>query len=112
MVNIVTKSGTNNWHATVWDYMRNEALNATPWDRAYFGLGNQRYRYNYFGGNAGGPIRKDKIFFFVNHENLKQDTPTIRKQIRVPTKLERQGDFSQTVNADGTRPTKIGRAHV
>ncbi len=41
----------------------------------------------------------------MNHENLKQDTPTITQQIRVPTELERQGDFSQTVNADGTRPT-------
>ncbi len=105
VVNIVTKSGTNNWHGTVWDYIRNEALNARPWTDGFFGRPNPRYRYNYFGGNLGGPIRKDKLFFFVNHENLKQDTPTIRQQIRVPTELERQGDFSQTVNADGTRPT-------
>jgi outer membrane receptor protein involved in Fe transport len=105
VVNIVTKSGTNNLHGTAWNYMRNEAFNATPWDRAYFGLGNPRYRYNYFGGNLGGPIRKDKLFFFFNHENLKQDSPTITQQIRVPTLLERQGDFSQTINADGTRPT-------
>lgn len=105
VVNIVTKSGTNNWHATAWDYLRNEKLNATPWNRSYFGLGNPRYRYNYFGGNLGGPIKKDKLFFFFNHENLKQDAPTLTNQIRVPTLLERQGDFSQTINADGTRPT-------
>jgi hypothetical protein len=105
VVNIVTKSGTNEFHGTVWDYIRNEAFNATPWADAYFGRPNPRYRYNYFGGNISGPIRKDKLFFFVNHENLKQDTPTIRQQIRVPTELERQGDFSQTVNANGTRPT-------
>ncbi|MBL8233309.1 MAG: TonB-dependent receptor [Bryobacterales bacterium] len=105
VINIVTKSGTNSWHATAWDYLRNEKLNATPWDRAYFGLGNPRYRYNYFGGNLGGPIKKDKVFFFFNHENLKQDSPTISQQVRVPTALERLGDFSQTVNADGTRPT-------
>ncbi|MEK7403466.1 MAG: carboxypeptidase regulatory-like domain-containing protein [Acidobacteriota bacterium] len=105
VVNIVTKSGTNNWHGTAWNYMRNEALNARPWVDGFFGRPNPRYRYNYFGGNAGGPIRNDKLFFFVNHENLKQDTPTIRQQIRVPTELERQGDFSQTINADGTRPT-------
>lgn len=105
VINIITKSGTNNWHGTAWDYIRNEALNATPWSDGFFGRPNPRYRYNYFGGNIGGPIRKDKLFFFVNHENLKQDTPTIRQQIRVPTELERQGDFSQTVNADGTRPT-------
>ncbi len=105
VVNIVTKSGSNQWHGTAWDYIRNEAFNARPWVDGFFGRPNPRYRYNYFGGNLGGPIRKDKLFFFVNHENLKQDTPTIRQQIRVPTELERQGDFSQTVNADGTRPT-------
>lgn len=105
VVNIVTKSGTNKWHGTAWDYIRNEKFNATPWADAFFGRPNPRYRYNYFGGNLGGPIRKDKLFFFFNHENLKQDTPTIRQQIRVPTELERQGDFSQTINSDGTRPT-------
>jgi hypothetical protein len=105
VVNIVTKSGTNQWHATAWDYIRNEIFNANPWDNGFFGRTNPRYRYNYFGGNLGGPIRKDKIFFFFNHENLKQDTPTLTNQIRVPTDLERQGDFSQTINSDGTRPT-------
>ncbi|MBN8733478.1 MAG: carboxypeptidase regulatory-like domain-containing protein [Acidobacteria bacterium] len=105
VINIVTKSGTNTWHGTAWNYMRNEALNATPWNNAFFGLGNPRYRYNYFGGNLGGPIKRDKLFFFFNHENLKQDSPTLSQQIRVPTELERKGDFSQTVNPQGVRPT-------
>ncbi len=83
VINIVTKSGTNNWHGTAWNYMRNEVLNARPWNEGFFGLAKPRYRYNYFGGNLGGPIRKDKLFFFVNHENLKQDTPTLTNQIRV-----------------------------
>jgi outer membrane receptor protein involved in Fe transport len=105
VINIVTKSGTNNWHATAWNYMRNEALNATPWADSFFARAKPRYRYNYFGGNLGGPILKDRLFFFFNHESLKQDTPTLRNQIRVPTELERNGDFSQTINANGTRPT-------
>lgn len=105
VINIVTKSGSNQWHGTAWDYLRNEVLNARPWNQGFFGLPKPRYRYNYFGGNLGGPIRKDKLFFFYNYENLKQDTPTITQQIRVPTELERKGDFSQTVNANGTRPT-------
>jgi len=105
VVNIVTKSGSNQWHGTAWDYLRNEILNAAPWSNNYFGLGNPRYRYNYFGANLGGPIKKDKLFFFYNFENLKQDTPTLTNQIRVPTELERKGDFSQTLNANGTRPT-------
>jgi hypothetical protein len=105
VINIVTKSGTNALHGTAWDYLRNEALNATPWNQAFFGLQKPRYRYNYFGGNLGGPIKKDKLFFFFNHESLKQDTPTITAQVRVPTELERNGDFSQTVNPNGVRPT-------
>jgi hypothetical protein len=105
VINVVTKSGSNQFHGTGWNYMRNEALNANTWSNNYFGLPRQRYRFNYFGANLGGPIKKDKLFFFYNYENLKQDTPTIQRQVRVPTELERQGDFSQTVNADGTRPT-------
>jgi hypothetical protein len=105
VINVVTKSGTNAFHGTAWNYLRNEALNANTWNNNYFGLPRQRYRYNYFGGNLGGPIKKDKLFFFYNYENLKQDSPTIQRQVRVPTAAERQGDFSQTINADGTRPT-------
>jgi hypothetical protein len=105
VINIVTKSGTNQWHGTGWDYLRNELLNARPWVDGFFGRPNPRYRYNYYGGNLSGPIKKDKLFFFFNHENLKQDTPTVRQQVRVPTALERIGNFSETVNPNGTRPT-------
>jgi hypothetical protein len=84
VVNIVTKSGTNQFHGTGWNYMRNEALNARPWADAFFGRPNPRYRYNYFGGNLGGPIRKDRLFLFFNYENLKQDSPTQRQQIPCP----------------------------
>jgi len=104
VINVLTKSGTNQIHGTVWDYIRNEALNANSWNNNYFGIRKQRYRYNYFGGNISGPIKKDKLFIFTNYENLKQDTPTITRQVRVPTLLERAGNFSQTVNADGTTP--------
>lgn len=104
VINVVTKSGGNQFHGTAWDYIRNEALNANTWSNNYFALPRQRYRYNYFGGNLSGPIKKDKLFFFYNYENLKQDTPTVTRQVRVPTAAERIGDFSQTVNADGTRP--------
>jgi len=104
VINIVTKSGTNRYNFTVWDYLRNEALNSNTWSNNYFGVAKPRTRYNYFGANAGGPIVKDKLFFFYNYENLKQDTPTTQIQVRVPTVLERNGDFSQTINANGTRP--------
>ncbi len=105
VVNVVTKSGSNNWHGTAWDYLRNEVLNANSADNNFLGVPRPKYRYNYFGGNLGGPIKRDKLFFFFNQENTKVFNPSVAEQTRVPTALERIGDFSQTFNPDGTRPT-------
>src|SRR5579871_5392570 len=58
VVNIVTKSGTNTFHATAFDNLRNEDLNANSWSNNYLGLPRAKYRYNYVGGNIGGPIKK------------------------------------------------------
>jgi len=104
VINVVTKSGTNEFHGTLWNHFRHEKLNANDWDRNYNGQPRRKYRYNYFGGNLGGPIRKNKLFFFYNYENYKQSTPPGVINSRVPTLLEREGDFSQTINADGSRP--------
>jgi len=57
------------------------------------------------GGNLGGPIRRNKLFFFYNVEQFQQKLAGALVTGRVPTEAERQGDFSQTVNPDGTRPT-------
>jgi hypothetical protein len=104
IVNVVTKSGTNRFRGTGWDYLRNEALNANSWERNYLARPRPMYRYNYFGGNLGGPIKKNTLFFFYNYERFKQNTPGTATQARVPTALERQGDFSQTVDANGVKP--------
>jgi hypothetical protein len=104
VINIVTKSGTNQLRGALFDYVRNEALNAKAWADNFLGNPTPIYRYNYLGGNVGGPIRRNSLFFFYNIEDFKQDIPGSTLQGRVPTALERTGDFSQTVNADGTRP--------
>src|SRR6185295_9928024 len=105
VINVVTKSGTNQFHSTVFDYIRNEALNANSWANNYLGTPRPRYRFNYFGANVGGPIKKNKLFFFYNFEDFKQDIPASIALSRTPTALERQGDFSQTVtNAAGQKP--------
>ncbi len=105
VINIVTKSGTNQLHSTVFDYIRNEALNANSWANNYIGTPRPRYRFNYFGANVGGPIKKNKLFFFYNFEDFKQDIPATIAFSRTPTDLERNGDFSQTVtNAAGQKP--------
>jgi len=105
VINIVTKSGTNQLHGVAFENLRNEALNANSWSNNYTGLPRPIYRYNYFGANTGGPIKKNKAFFFYNFENFKQNIPGSIAQAHVPSQLERNGDFSQTVNALGQRPT-------
>ena len=104
VINVVTKSGTNQFRGTIFDDLRNEALNANSWQNNFQGLPRAKYRYNYIGGNLGGPIKKNKLFFFYNYENFLQNTPSPVALSRTPTDLERQGDFSQTLNSDGSKP--------
>jgi hypothetical protein len=70
VVNSVSKSGTNAFHGSAYDYLRNSALDA----RNFFDPGNgpPPFRRNQFGGSVGGPIRKNKMFFFVNYEGIRQ----------------------------------------
>ena len=105
VINIVTKSGTNAFHGVAFENLRNEDLNANSWANDYNGLPKQVYRYNYFGANLGGPVKKNRVFFFYNFEDFKQNIPGSIAQAEVPTALERQGNFSQTVNSLGQHPT-------
>src|SRR5215471_17761132 len=105
VINVVTKSGSNAFHGTVFDNLRNEDLNANSWSNNYLNLPRAKYRYNYVGGNFSGPIKKNKLFFFYNYENFVQSTPAPTTLSRTPTDLERKGDFSQTFLSNGSRPT-------
>ena len=104
VINVTTKSGTNKYHVTLWDYVRNEALNANLASSNMQGLPRDKYRYNYLGGNFGGPVLKNKVFVFVNHEEPKINNTVSTTLSRVPTALERTGDFSQTLLANGSKP--------
>src|SRR4029077_16433045 len=64
VVNVVTKSGTNHWHGNMYEYFRNKALNA----QGYFNTIKPQFNQNQFGGSFGGPLRKDKTFFFTSYE--------------------------------------------
>jgi hypothetical protein len=105
VINIVTKSGTNQLHGVAFESLRNEDLNANSWSNNYNGLPRPIYRYNYFGANLGGPIKRNRLFFFYNFEDFKQNIPGQIAQARVPSDLERNGDFSKTVNTLGQHPT-------
>ncbi|MGA9356446.1 MAG: TonB-dependent receptor [Terriglobales bacterium] len=63
-MNIITKSGTNAFHGTVFEYLRNDAVDA----KDYFATASEPLRLNQFGGNLGGPLIKNKVFFFANYE--------------------------------------------
>ena len=104
--NFVTKSGTQQFHGGLYWYFRNEDLNANSWINKFNGstVARPRYRYNTFGGTAGGPVywpnkfnsRKNKLFFFLSMENGPITSPDGTKFFRVPTQAEINGDFSHT----------------
>ena len=96
VVNLLTKSGTNEFHGGLYEYLRNDKLNANDFFSNLSGVPRPEYRQNQFGGSIGGPIRKDKTFFFVDVEALRivQGVPT--GQIFTPTLFEEQnpGNFT------------------
>jgi len=86
-----TKSGTNQWHGTAYDYLRNDLLDATDWFNGYFGVKKPALRQNDFGGTFGGPVKipslyggKDKTFFFVSYEGLRLIQPQAATASFVP----------------------------
>jgi hypothetical protein len=90
VVNVVTKSGSNEFHGDAFEFYRNSNLDA----RYFFNNGAQpAFTRNQYGGTIGGPIRKNKTFFFANFEGLKQATPATFVGT-VPTMDERDGNFS------------------
>jgi hypothetical protein len=91
-VNVISKSGDNNWHGSAYEFLRNEAMDA----KNFFtpaGANTPTLRQNQFGGTLGGPVVRNRLFFFANYEGYR------RRQERVfvntvPTLAMRQGDFS------------------
>ena len=93
VVNLTTKSGTNDFRGSVFGFFRHEALNA----RNFFAPAvKPRFRRNQFGGVAGGPLRRDRTFFFADYQGPRQ---TIERTVisTVPTMLQRQGVFTEAI---------------
>ena len=97
VINIITKSGTNKFHGTVFEFLRNDIVDASA-NYNFAGSANSirkgEFRQNQFGGSIGGPIRKDKTFFFGDYEDLRIIQGVAFTNIQVPTVAERGGDFS------------------
>lgn len=102
VVTAVTKSGTNQFHGSLFEFNRNTMFNAVPWGS----LQNSPYHRNQFGGTLGGPVLRNRAFFFFSYAGLRQ---TVGQQLTggiPPTALERMGDFTQSKvipNMPGTK---------
>jgi len=90
VVTAVTKSGTNQFHGSLFEFNRNTALNAIPWGQATA----QHYRRNMFGGAVGGPVKHDKAFFFFSYGGLRQVVGQGLSGGIVPSANQRLGDFT------------------
>ena len=107
VVNFATASGTNQFHGSIFEYLRNSALDANGFNADAAGLAKPHFQRNQFGYALGGPIilphlynGYDRTFFFSTYEGLRQSEAGSFTGT-VPTALERQGDFSQTRDANG-----------
>jgi hypothetical protein len=96
VVNLITKSGTNQFHGTLFEFLRNDIFDATEFFNSMAGKPKPKYRQNQFGGSIGGPIFKDKTFFFFDIEQYRIVRGTPSGLLTVPTKyqLDHPGDFS------------------
>jgi hypothetical protein len=100
VVNVIYKSGTNSFHGSAYEFLRNSALDANTFFSNARGVALPSFRRHQFGGVINGPIIKDKTFFLFSLEDLRQNAFQ-SVTTTVPTLLQRQGDFSQTFAANG-----------
>ena len=103
-VTVVSKEGTNAFHGSAWEFLRNDHLNA----RNFFSSSVPSLKENQFGVAAGGPIKKDKIFVFGSYQGLRDRPAAVGSVAYVPSNLHRGGDFSDlapgTVLTDPVNP--------
>jgi hypothetical protein len=108
-VQVITKSGTRDFHGSGYWFHRHEGLNANNWRNNLEGRPRNFFRYNYEGYTIGGPVllpgnfnrNRDKLFFFWSHEFQNSLVPNAVQSVTVPTELQRRGDFSQTRDGSG-----------
>jgi Carboxypeptidase regulatory-like domain/TonB-dependent Receptor Plug Domain len=104
-ISATTKGGSSSFHGSIYDYLRNHRFQANDRSNSINGVERPKSRYNYPGGNIGGPIllpftkfnrNRDKLFFFVGYERYYQQVDEGSNLFRVPTLKERTGDFSES----------------
>ncbi len=107
IINASIKSGTNHWHGDLYEFFRNNVLNANNWANNWQGTPRPQMRWNQFGGTIGGPILHNKLFIFGDYEGERFDNPASTNAITVLTMQERQGDFSQLLHPPSGAPEQL-----
>ena len=92
IISAVTKSGTNSFHGSLYEFLRNDNLDAAKWEDNAFGGAKPEFKRNHFGGSLGGPIFRDKTFFFVSYEGMRERVSTT-ETYTVPTAEGRIGNL-------------------
>jgi hypothetical protein len=98
IINVIIKSGTNQYHGDLFEYFRNDKLNANNWGNNWSGVPRGPIRWNQFGGTVGGPIFKDKLFFFADYQGLRRNSPPQISSTTVMPMAWRNGDFSSLLD--------------
>ena len=102
-INVITRSGTNRFHGDVYEYLRNNHLDANDFFSNQAGQKLPTYQQNQFGVSVGGPIKKDKLLFFFNYEGLRARQSVNQRLTAVPAAY-RNGDFSVNANSTPQNP--------
>lgn len=103
VINVTIKSGTNALHGSVFEFLRNNTLNATSWAANWHGTPRAAIRHNVFGGTIGGAIIKDKLFFFTDYQGIRRANPGSPASYSVIPAPFRQGDLSQLLAQRNTQ---------
>ena len=116
IVNASIKSGTNQYHGDIWEFFRNDVLNANQWENKFGGPGHElpraALRWNMYGGTLGGRIIRDKLFFFADYQGQRFDHPATSSFITVFTNAERNGDFSALLPKTQLKNPTTGQPYV
>jgi hypothetical protein len=113
LYNQISKGGGDRFHGALYEYFQNEALNALPYQ--FSGKTSKHFRYNNFGGSVGGPIIKQKLFFYFNYDHIISHGSTSASSFTVPTAAVLAGDFSgfaNTIYDHATQTTQQTGTHL
>src|SRR5271157_951795 len=116
VLNATVKSGTNGIHGAAWEFFRNDVLDAADWFEDNNGVKKGELRWNQFGGSVGGPIIKNKVFYFGDYQGFRRVQGNTSSGLTVPTELQRNSgytDFSDILAANASampRTDALGRS--